>query len=223
MRSIHLFVVLAACMVFYAVFRLGPELADPVSEESIVGAVVAEAAGVHSQAIEESAGRGSYSVQIRRPEGPPVIDLATADATGSVPQVACSTCHSVREPDFENQTAATLDQFHQGFEVNHGNVACYGCHNPSDMNALKTADGSRVEFRDVMKLCSQCHAAQALAFQHGAHGGMNGYWDLTRGPQLKNNCIDCHDPHAPKYPNMIVGFRPRDRFLEGEDAHDQHP
>jgi predicted CXXCH cytochrome family protein len=41
---------------------------------------------------------------------------------------------------------------------------------------------------------------------------MNGHWDLTRGPQFKNNCVDCHDPHAPSFPKMIVGFNTKDRF-----------
>ena len=73
-----------------------------------------------------------------------------------------------------------------------------------------------------MTLCSQCHGPQATAFEHGAHGGMNGYWDLTRGPQMKNNCIDCHDPHVPAYPKMIVGFKAKDRFNTPADTHDEH-
>jgi hypothetical protein len=36
---------------------------------------------------------------------------------------------------------------------------------------------------------------------------------------MKNNCIDCHDPHAPAYPKMIVGFKPKDRFNEPHDEH----
>jgi hypothetical protein len=76
-------------------------------------------------------------------------------------------------------------------------------------------------YENVMTLCSQCHSKQAESFAHGAHGGMNGHWDLSRGPQMKNNCIDCHDPHVPKYPKMIVGFKPKDRF--NEPSNSEHP
>ena len=113
----------------------------------------------------------------------------------------------------------------------HGSIACYACHNPHDSDALRLADGSSVAYENVITLCSQCHSKQAESFAHGAHGGMNGHWDLSRGPQMKNNCIDCHDPHVPKYPKMIVGFKPKDRFneppsaehnQEGTAAHDNH-
>lgn len=104
----------------------------------------------------------------------------------------------------------------------HGKIACYACHNPSDADGLRLADGTSVSYEDVMTLCSQCHSKQAESFAHGAHGGMNGHWDLTRGPQMKNNCIDCHDPHAPSYPKMVVGFKPKDRFNAPLDDHPDH-
>ncbi|MFT7633353.1 MAG: formate-dependent nitrite reductase cytochrome c552 subunit, partial [Mariniblastus sp.] len=77
-------------------------------------------------------------------------------------------------------------------------------------------DGTKVEFTDVMTLCAQCHGPQMTDYEHGAHGGMNGHWDLNRGPQTKNNCVDCHQPHAPKFPKMQPTFKPRDRFLKQE-------
>ncbi|QDU89798.1 Doubled CXXCH motif (Paired_CXXCH_1) [Pirellulimonas nuda] len=165
----------------------------------------------------------AYQVNIRRPSGPPLIELAGADPQGRAASVACSTCHSVRKPNLENKTAASLDEFHQGLTVNHGALACYACHSPDNADTLRLADGTTVEYVDVMTLCSQCHSKQAESFAHGAHGGMNGFWDLSRGPQTKNNCIDCHDPHAPKYPKMVVDFKPHDRFLDAsEEPHDRH-
>ncbi len=141
---------------------------------------------------------------------------------GRVGQVACSTCHSVRKPNLENRDSTTLNEFHQGLKVGHGKLACYACHNPDDADSLRSADGTKIPYQDVMTLCSQCHGPQATSFAHGAHGGMIGFWDLSRGPQMKNNCIDCHDPHSPSFPKMIVSFKPRDRFLEGEAPHDDH-
>lgn len=178
-----------------------------------------------------SEAKTTYPVIVRMPSGPPRIELAGTDPQGRTGSVACSTCHSVRPANLENKTAATLDEFHQGMTFKHGEIACYACHNPDDSDALRLADGTAVAYENVMTLCSQCHSKQAESFAHGAHGGMNGHWDLSRGPQMKNNCIDCHDPHAPSYPKMIVGFKPKDRFNEpstddhahdGADSHDDH-
>lgn len=163
-----------------------------------------------------------FTVQIRRPTGPPLVELAADDPLGRVGKVACSTCHSVRKPNFENRDTTSLDEFHQGLEVSHGKLACYACHNPDDADSLRSADGTKISYPDVMELCSQCHGPQATSFAHDAHGGMTGYWDLSRGPQMKNNCIDCHDPHAPSFPKMIVSFKPRDRFLGEQAPHDDH-
>lgn len=153
-----------------------------------------------------------FATTIRRPAGPPVIELETADPQGRVGKVSCSTCHSVREPDFKN-TAVELDQFHQNMQFAHGSATCYSCHHPENADALRLADGTTVEYPDVMTLCAQCHGTQARDYQHGTHGGMTGFWDLNRGPRMRNNCIDCHDPHLPKFPSMKPSFKPRDRFL----------
>ncbi len=51
----------------------------------------------------------------------------------------------------------------------------------ADYDSLQLADGHRVEFTDVMTLCGQCHGPQMKDFNHGVHGGLNGYWDLSRG------------------------------------------
>jgi hypothetical protein len=101
----------------------------------------------------------------------------------------------------------------------HGELACYACHNTNDADMLQLADSTAVEYSDVMTLCAQCHGTQARDYKHGAHGGMIGYWDLSRGPRTRNNCIDCHDPHVPEFPTMQPTFKPRDRFLEPPASH----
>ncbi|MCA9134924.1 MAG: hypothetical protein KDA45_17265, partial [Planctomycetales bacterium] len=161
--------------------------------------------------------QGRYAVTVRQPAGPPKIELADVDPHGRSGAVACSTCHSQRTPKLDARAAEELDEFHQGLQFSHGALGCYACHNAADADTLKLADGAAVAYRDVMTLCSQCHAQQADSYAHGAHGGMNGYWDLSRGPQQRNNCIDCHDPHAPQYPQMLPTFKPRDRFLEAHE------
>lgn len=162
-----------------------------------------------------------YAVTIRKPEGPPRAFLRSNNIHGNPVSVACSICHATRKPNFANKTVADMNEFHGSLAFSHGSVSCLSCHNSTDYDALKLADGTRVEFKDVMTLCAQCHGPQMRDYEHGTHGGFNGYWDLTRGPREKNNCIDCHHPHSPQFPKMQPTFKPRDRFL-GKDSHESH-
>ena len=185
----------------------------------------AERAGLSSAAsaqiarnADEASPASVFPVTIRRPGGPPRVDLGVTDADGNAVTAACSSCHAARPPERANRTAEDLDEFHQGLKLQHGGVACLSCHNPNDYDSLKLADGAAVAYVDVMTLCAQCHGPEMKDYEHGAHGGMTGYWDLRRGPRMRNNCIDCHDPHAPAFTAMIPTFKPRDRFLN--PAHD---
>jgi len=170
-------------------------------------------------AITEAAPR--HPVHVNRPAGPPRVVVDTIDSAqgGGTVTVACGTCHATRTPDRANATSADLDEFHQGLQFAHGGSTCLSCHDASNYDRLRLADGRPVEFVDVLTLCAQCHGPQYRDWEHGAHGGMSGYWDLTRGPRTRNNCVDCHDPHAPAFPRMRPTFKPIDRFLTGSGAH----
>lgn len=158
------------------------------------------------------ADRTVHEVEVRRPAGPPRVRVAAAD--GSLPvELACATCHATRPPNRSSRSTADLDEFHQGLVVAHGDNRCLACHNPSDYDSLRLADDRALAFVDVMQLCAQCHGGVARDYAHGAHGGMTGYWDLRRGARVRNNCVDCHDPHSPAIPPMVPTFKPRDRFL----------
>jgi len=156
---------------------------------------------------------------IRRPAGPPRVNLGITDLRGRPVTASCATCHATRAPDETNRIATDLIDFHQGLVVQHGTLSCLSCHNRADYASLRLADGTAVPYRDVMTLCALCHGPEYRDYQHGAHGGMSGYWDRTRAPRTRNNCVDCHDPHAPLFPRMQPTFKPRDRFLEQEGAH----
>lgn len=162
---------------------------------------------------QQPAAQDLFAVTIRKPTGPPRVATGTLDFHGNEISVGCATCHATRKPNSSNRTPADLNEFHGEMNFNHGKISCLSCHNSDDYDALKLADGSRVEFQDVMTLCAQCHGGQMKDYDHGAHGGMNGYWDLSRGPRMKNNCVDCHHPHSPQFPKMQPTFKPRDRFL----------
>jgi nitrate reductase cytochrome c-type subunit len=210
MAVILLIVCVAGALIFSSVYRAGrPSLAQ----------IEAMQHRSDQFASESSRTKQRFAVSIRKPEGPPRVDTGLTDAHGNAVTASCSTCHTIRKPNFKNKGVADLNEFHGALTFSHGSVSCLSCHNPEDYDSLKLADGTRVEFTDVMTLCAQCHGPQMKDYEHGVHGGMNGYWDLTRGPRTKNNCIDCHNPHAPQFPDMQPTFKPRDRFLKQEQAH----
>jgi hypothetical protein len=152
-----------------------------------------------------------HPVVINRHPAPRVL-TGVSDHAGRPATIACSTCHAVRTPNPANRSAADLDQFHQGLQIQHGMNSCLSCHDAGNYDNLKLADGRKVAFEDSIELCSQCHGPQRRDYERGVHGGMNGYWDLTRGGRVRNTCIDCHDAHVPKYQGAIPMPAPRDRF-----------
>ncbi len=152
-------------------------------------------------------------VRILPVPGVPRIEAGPPDVHGARATVACSTCHSMKEPVASQRSGATLASFHQGLEVSHASLTCLSCHNEKNYDTLRLADGRSIAYEQVQELCAQCHGTQARNYEHGAHGGMSGYWDTTRGEQVRNQCTHCHDPHDPKFPHMRPKFKARDRFL----------
>ncbi len=162
-----------------------------------------------------------YPVIIREVAGPPEIATGLLDDKGQPVTVGCATCHSTKAPNAAARLGEPLRDFHQKLAGQHGSLSCLSCHDATDGYAsLRLADGQRLPYQEVMKLCAQCHGPQYRDYLNGAHGGMIGHWDLTQGGRVRNNCIHCHDPHAPKYPTVTPAPGPRDRFLK-EEGHER--
>lgn len=132
--------------------------------------------------------------------------------------VQCSTCHSIPSDKPPAEHPTELEEFHTSMEFSHGALTCNSCHNPDDRDTLRLANGEAIAFADTMDLCAQCHGPKTRDYQQGAHGGMSGHWDLTQGGRVRNNCVNCHDPHSPGFPSMMPAPPPRDRFF-GEGGH----
>lgn len=150
----------------------------------------------------------NFPVHIRKPVGPPLLPTGLTNFHGESVKVTCATCHTTTTPNRALRSSAELDQFHQELKFQHGTLNCLSCHNEDNYDTLRLADGSVVEFENVMQLCAQCHGPQARDYKNGSHGGMNGFWDLTKGPRTRNNCIHCHNPHAPQYATVMPVFQP---------------
>jgi formate-dependent nitrite reductase cytochrome c552 subunit len=162
-----------------------------------------------------------YATEIHRPTTLGVVDTPVLDANGTPVGVACVTCHG---PDPETAWAAREGgAFHTGVELDHGAVTCDSCHDPDDRTRLHLADGTPVELADAMTLCAQCHGPQTRDYTRGSHGGMTGFWDTRRGPRERNNCVDCHAPHAPAYAQVLPVFPPADRRPLAHDVADSQP
>ena len=150
----------------------------------------------------------AHPVEIHRPASLGVVDTPLRTAAGEVVGVACATCHG---PDATSSWASRDGEvFHQALEHRHGGLSCDSCHS-DDRLGLHLADGAPVELGDAMTLCAQCHGVQLRDYNHAAHGGMTGYWDLRRGPRDRNHCLDCHDAHAPAWSPLLPVAGPVDR------------
>ncbi len=71
-----------------------------------------------------------------------------------------------------------------------GNKACWVCHDATDMNMLRLADGTILSRSDSGQLCAQCHQERYQAWKEGTHG--------IPGTVATVNCTACHDPHKPQ-------------------------
>jgi hypothetical protein len=180
----------------------------------------ATAPSVVSLTISGEDGPAVHEVQIRRPSGPPRVQTGEFDHHGHPVTVSCASCHATRPANPQLSRGEDLKEFHQGLAVQHGGLTCISCHNVNDYDTLRLADGRKVSYENVMTLCAQCHGPQYRDYLSGAHGGMSGHWDLSKGPRQRNNCIDCHDAHAPAFSGVIPAPPPRDRFLTPHGEHD---
>jgi hypothetical protein len=189
-----------------------------VAVNSLLRSRPASASRPDSGPPHRSAEHSLHPVVINRPIGPPRIATNQVDSLQRPVTLSCASCHANRESNIETSKGSDLKEFHQSLSFQHGNLKCVSCHQPSDYNSLRLADGQSLSFTEVQSLCAQCHTPQARDYEHGAHGGMTGYWDLTRGGRQRKGCIDCHDPHAPAFPSMVPTFKSRDRFLAPSDA-----
>lgn len=151
--------------------------------------------------------------EVLLPEGLGTLESSKRDSLGRPLRVACSTCHDEHTGEPMKIRPEELGEVHRGLILSHGELRCGSCHAEKDRDKLRLSDGRTVAFAQVMVLCGQCHGPQLRDYKHGAHGGMQGYWDRRKGPRTRNNCVICHDAHAPAILGVMPAPGPRDRFL----------
>lgn len=152
-----------------------------------------------------------FPTSINRAYGQLGVTTHERDINGKPARIACATCHFRVEAKPDNAEATAIPGFHAGVKLKHGGQACRTCHQVKGFDAFALASGKPVAYLDVINLCGQCHARRVDEYRRGIHGGMNGYWDLGRGPRDRNLCIDCHNAHAPTIGPVLPAARHRKR------------
>ena len=130
---------------------------------------------------------------VRQPKPRPEYSLA-------VFTYRCSECHRIIPPRGDTLRSPTQ---HLEIDLQHGmNTSCGNCHHPTNRDAFVDDSGHEIPWDQPQLVCAKCHGPVYRDWQHGSHGRTNGYWDVSRGPQTRRKCIECHDPHRPPFPAM---------------------
>jgi hypothetical protein len=152
--------------------------------------------------------------------GIPLVDtnfLSTATVRRSYADLArakedlsdfdCYTCHEKGKPPtlrFDTNQNIVLPKEHSNIVMGHGshnrNNNCFNCHNETNLERLQTRDGRELKFSDSPQLCGSCHGPTYRDWEAGVHGRISGYWDPNLGAVDRKQCVNCHNPHTPKFP-----------------------
>ncbi len=118
----------------------------------------------------------------------------------------CYACHEKGKPPvlrFDAHQNLIIPSEHADVVMGHGehgrNNNCFNCHNENNLELLQTRDGRVLKFQDSPQLCGSCHGPTYEDWEAGAHGRISGYWNRKAGPIQRQDCVNCHNPHAPTF------------------------
>ncbi len=109
----------------------------------------------------------------------------------------CMECHKIVQARWHYDQPPNE---HKQIRLEHGNNRfCLNCHHPTNRNAFVDYDGTEIAEADVVQLCAKCHGTIYRDWSAGVHGRENGFWKVSLGTKMKLRCIECHDPHSPRF------------------------
>jgi len=130
-------------------------------------------------------------------------------AGGDTSGFDCYACHERNKPPVIKRDPSgnvVLPKEHEDLVMRHGrnnrNESCFNCHDPENLDTLKTRDGTKYKWEESTKLCASCHGPTYRDWEAGIHGRTSGYWDRSRGPVTRQECASCHHPHSPEFPSI---------------------
>jgi hypothetical protein len=159
---------------------------------------------------------------------------------GDLSAFDCYGCHEEGkklELKFNDKKQVVIPDEHSNIVMGHGthgrNNNCFNCHNDENLKVLQPRDGRELKFEESTQLCGSCHGPTLRDWESGSHGRTSGYWNRTKegaqqgpfdGPYIKQDCVNCHDPHSPKFPGRKPA--PPPNYLResagAESAHTEH-
>jgi hypothetical protein len=120
----------------------------------------------------------------------------------------CYLCHEKGQPPplrFDADHNLIIPEEHSNIVMGHGrhdrNNNCFNCHNETNLEVFQTLDGRELKFAESTALCGSCHGPTYRDWEAGVHGRTSGYWNLSLGAAEREDCVNCHDPHSPKFPS----------------------
>jgi predicted CXXCH cytochrome family protein len=111
----------------------------------------------------------------------------------------CTGCH---DPTLAvNTERRALRKPHEDIQLHHDEEHrwCLDCHNAQNRDVLRSASGEPIPFTESYRLCGQCHGIQYRDWKAGVHGKRTGEWNGRKEYLL---CVNCHNPHAPKFKQL---------------------
>lgn len=145
--------------------------------------------------------RSDYPRRVLPPEPEPVLLPPPELSDDYFP---CTDCHD--DASEVNPKRRVLEDDHEDLELAHGDLWCLSCHSAAERDRLELADARPVEFAESWRLCTQCHGRRLEEWRAGVHGKRTGYW---WGPKEVRTCVQCHDPHQPRFRPLEPRDRPR--------------
>ena len=134
---------------------------------------------------------------------------------GDTSGMACYSCHDEKKPvvvHLDTNGTVILPEEHRDLVLKHGrgnrNDHCFNCHDQKNLELLRSRDGTALKLTESSRLCGSCHGPTYRDWETGIHGRASGFWDRKRGKVVRQDCTDCHDPHAPAFPSMKPGPGP---------------
>jgi predicted CXXCH cytochrome family protein len=123
----------------------------------------------------------------------------------------CAECHPPSDPvkvEYDDNGVVKIPKGHENLTtIAHGrnsrNNNCFNCHDRDQLDQLHSAENGKLKFDQATLLCAGCHGTTYRDWMAGAHGRTGGHWDRSAGPIDRQECTSCHDPHAPRFTELI--------------------
>lgn len=113
----------------------------------------------------------------------------------------CTECHAYYDPNPVRRELVDMhEEISATFDHDEENRWCLDCHDMDNRDSLRFASGKLLDFKESYKLCGQCHGDKLRDWKVGVHGKRKGEWDGKKEYLL---CVNCHNPHSPKFEPMV--------------------